>query len=83
MAEILREHSDSLGFSAIKMASILSLSRKRIDCIIKQLKQQLQCRSQLEIVSRAIKEGWIYLLEENIGINNIIDKNKKHSRDRK
>lgn len=39
------------GFSAIKMASISSLSRKRIDRIINQLKQKLQCRSQLEIVS--------------------------------
>lgn len=62
------------GFSSKKMALLLKLSKKRIESIIKQLKQKLQCRSQLEIVSRAIKEGWIYLLEENIGFNNPLNK---------
>lgn len=66
------------GFSSAKMASLLKLSRKRIDCIIKQLKQKLQCRSQLEIVSRAIIEGWIYLLEEDLKLDPFADKNKKN-----
>lgn len=66
------------GFSSAKMASLLNLSRKRIECIIKQLKQKLQCRSQLEIVSRAIIEGWIYLLEEDLKIDPLSDKNKKN-----
>ena len=33
------------GFSSEKMASLLNLSKKRIECIIKQLKQKLQCKS--------------------------------------
>lgn len=63
------------GFSSTKIASLLKLSKKRIECIIKQLKQKLQCRSQLEIVSRAIIEGWIYLLEEDLQIDTL-SKNK-------
>jgi DNA-binding NarL/FixJ family response regulator len=59
------------------MASLLNLSKKRIESIIKQLKQKLQCRSQLEIVSRAIIEGWIYLLEEDLQIDPLGNKNKK------
>lgn len=66
------------GFSSAKMASLLNLSKKRIECIIKQLKQKLQCRSQLEIVSRAIIEGWIYLLEEDLKLDPFSDKNKKN-----
>lgn len=65
------------GFSSTKMASLLNLSKKRIESIIKQLKQKLQCRSQLEIVSRAIIEGWIYLLEEDLQIDPLAGKNKK------
>jgi DNA-binding CsgD family transcriptional regulator len=67
------------GFSSKKMASLLNLSKKRIECIIKQLKQKLQCRSQLEIVSRAIIEGWIYLLEEDLQLDPLAGKNKKIS----
>ena len=62
------------GFSSPKMAIVLNLSKKRIECIIKQLKTKLQCSSQLEIVNMAITQGWVYLLEEDIGLTDLNNK---------
>mgnify|MGYP003529794158 FL=1 len=69
------------GFPAEKTAVRLNVSKKRIECIIKQLKQKLQCKSQLEIVNLAITQGWIYLLEEDLGIEPLIGKSTKKPTD--
>lgn len=69
------------GFLSPKMAVLLNLSKKRIECIIKQLKTKLQCSSQLEIVNMAITQGWVYLLEEDIGLTNLNNKPKNNTLD--
>lgn len=52
------------GFTDPQMASYLNISVTSIRSIIKSLKIKLQCRSKLDIICSAIKNGWTYFLTE-------------------